>query len=89
MGEARRRRLAGLAGVRPNPEPPPVVQRHALAMLDRCIETDESGEIVMSDHSAKPGNYASADLRTLYRWDGTMIRRLDRRTLQPHNRGQS
>lgn len=87
MGEASRRRALQLPPRGIRPEPPPVLERHVLALIDRRIDKDESGELVMSDHSAKPGRYASANLRTLYHWDGTMIRRLDRQTLQPHNRG--
>ncbi len=86
MGDARRRQSLGLAPRGIKPEPPPVVQRHVLAMIDRRVETDADGEIVFSDHSAKPNTYASADLRTLYQWDGKMLRRLDRATMQPHNR---
>ena len=90
MGEARRRRAAGLVeGARPNPPAFVPMRRHVLALQDRRMEKDATGEIVFSDHSAKPGRYASADLRTLYQWDGTAIRRLDRATLKPHNEAHS
>ena len=89
MGEARRRKLLGSPAPRPNPVSELGGQRHVLAMLDRRMEPDAEGEVQFSDHSAKPGRYASADLRTLYQWDGKMLRRLDRRTMQPHNLGHS
>lgn len=82
MGEARRRKLLGTPAPRPNPTSLLGGQRHVLAMIDRRMDREE-GEVKFSDHSAKPGRYASADLRTLYDWDGIRLRRLDRRTLQP------
>ena len=87
MGEARARRALGLAGSRPNPVSELIGQRHVLALIDRRMEPDETGEVQFSDHSAKPGRYASANLKTLYHWDGIRLRRLDRQTLQPHNEG--
>ncbi len=89
MGEARRRKALGQPPRNIRPAPSPNVQRHVLAMIDRRIDPSQSGERVFSDHSAKPGRYASADLRTLYDWDGIRLRRLDRRTMQPHNLGHS
>jgi hypothetical protein len=83
MGEAKRRRSAGLAGFRPNPSPEPR-QGRVLAMIDRRIEHID-GEIVFSDHSAKPNTYCSADMKTLYQWDGKMLRRIDRTAAQPQN----
>jgi len=86
MGEARRRKQPH--GFQPNPTTKAWTgQRHVLALIDRRMDKDESGELVMSDHSAKPGRYASANLKTLYHWDGIRLRRLDRQTLQPHNEG--
>ena len=85
MGQARDRgtraeRQAAPKGRAPKDEPR---QHHVLAMIDRRIERNpETREIEMSDHSARPSRYASADRRSLYQWDGTMLRRLDRRTLQ-------
>ncbi len=89
MGEARRRKLLGSPAPRPNPVSELGGQRHVLAMIDRRVESEPFGEHRFSDHSAKPGRYASADLRTLYDWDGIRLRRLDRTTLQPHNMGHS
>lgn len=86
MGDARRRRALnaesrGLkASTLPNVRP-----CHTLALIDRRIEKQDDGEIRFSSHSAKPGRYASADLRNLYQWDGKMLRKLDRRTLQVQN----
>jgi hypothetical protein len=80
MGEARRRIQPH--GFRPNPVKDAPRQHHVLALIDRRIETNaETNEIEISDKSAKPGRYASADLRHLYQWDGKMLRHLDRRTL--------
>jgi len=79
MGDATRRRTLNLPPRGVRPEPPPILQRHVLAMIDRRLSRDaESGEIVFADHSAKPNTYASADLHTLYRWDGIRLRRLDK-----------
>lgn len=89
MGEARRRKLLGSPAPRPNPVSELGGQRHVLGLIDRRMEPQADGEVMFSDHSAKPGRYASADLRTLYQWDGTMLRRLDRRTMQPHNMSHS
>lgn len=91
MGEAARRRAVGLQGARPNPVVVNLgeLQRHVLGLIDRRMEPGEDGEMRFSDHSAKPNIYASADLRTLYKWDGTMLRRLDRTTMQPHNTSHS
>lgn len=75
-------------GARPNPERPPVLERHVLGLIDRRVERI-NGEVVLSDHSAKPNTYASADLRHLYAWDGVSLRLLDRRTMKPHNEGHS
>ena len=88
MGEARARRALGLPGARPNSvDTLAEEKRHVLALIDRRVIHEQDGETRMEDHSAKPGRYASANLRVLYHWDGTMIRRLDRQTLQPHNEG--
>ncbi len=88
MGEARARQRLGLAGSRPNPVSELAGQRHVLALIDRRNETDPVSRVTtFTDNSAKPGRYASANLRTLYHWDGTMLRRLDRQTLKPHNEG--
>lgn len=80
MGEASRRRALGLHGSKPNPEPLPPLQRHVLAMIDRRTEIirHEGGafESKFTDHSAKPNTYCSADMRTLYTWDGVSLRRL-------------
>lgn len=46
-------------------------------MIDRRIERLPNGEWRFEDHSAKPNIYASADLKTLYYWDGVSIRRID------------
>ncbi len=89
MGEARRRKLLGSPAPRPNPVSELGGPRHVLAMLDRRVNPGVDGVTEFSDHSAKPGRYASADLRTLYDWDGIRLRRLDRTTLQPHNMGHS
>jgi len=80
MGEAKRRgtfaeRQANPKGPKPKDEP---LQRHVLAMIDRRVEREPGGEVRFTDHSAKPNTYASADLKTLYRWDGVSLRRLDR-----------
>ena len=92
MGDARRRRLAGQAvprGIRPKDDLSGQ-QRHVLAMIDRRIGLNpETNEIEMSDHSAKPNTYVSADLRTLYQWDGIRLRRLDRNAVRTHNTGHS
>lgn len=80
MGEARRRKAIGTPAPRPNPAKSLPVQRHVLAMIDRRISYSD-GETHFEDHSAKPNTYASADLRTLYRWDGVSIRRLPRQPL--------
>ncbi len=86
MGEARNRRALGLGGARPNSPDSLPLKRHVLGLIDRRIETDpETREIVMSDHSAKPNTYISANMRTLYQWDGKMLRRLDRLSVQPQN----
>ncbi|HEX2594747.1 MAG TPA: hypothetical protein VHL34_24805 [Rhizomicrobium sp.] len=78
MGDAKRRKALNLEPRGIRPEPPPVLQRHTLAMIDRRVERDANGKLVFSDHSAKPGPYASADLKNLYRWDGIRLRRLDK-----------
>ena len=90
MGDAARRRALNLPprGYRPAPDAPR--EHHVLGLIDRRMERDDAtGEVVFSDHSAKPGPYASADLKTLYQWDGKMVRRLDRRTMKPHNEARS
>ncbi len=89
MGEARRRKLLGSPAPRPNPVSELGGARHVLAMIDRGVSHLADGEVSFTDQSAKPGRYASADLRTLYDWDGIRLRRLDRRTMQPHNLGHS
>lgn len=85
MGEARRRTQPH--GFKPSPKPEPPRQHHTLALMDRRTShvkhEDGTVETVYSDHSAKPGRYASADLKHLYFWDGVSLRHLDRRTLQP------
>ncbi len=84
VGEARDRRAVGLGGARPNAPARLPVKRHVLGMIDRRVEHID-GEVVFSDHSAKPNTYCSANMRTLYQWDGTMLRRLDRLPRQSHN----
>ncbi len=84
MGEARDRRSLGLQGSRPNSQPLEPLKRHVLGHIDRRVEHID-GEVVFSDHSAKPNTYCSANMRTLYQWDGTMLRRLDRLPRQSHN----
>lgn len=95
MGDAKRNRGLPPRGIRPaKPEP---LQRHVLAMIDRRIDVVD-GEHVFSDHSAKPNLYASADLKTIYRWDGVSLRRqrpdncrqsLDNPANQAHSAGDS
>jgi hypothetical protein len=87
MGDANRRRAlcAEPRGIRP--EPPPMVQRHVLALIDRRMTRDEHGEVHFSDHSAKPNTYVSADMKTLYRWDGIRLRHIiDTGDQKSHNR---
>ncbi len=86
MGEAARRKALSLPprGIRPAKDGP--LQRHVLALMDRRIthikHDDGTVETKFEDHSAKPNVYCSADMKTLYRWDGIMLRRLDRLALQ-------
>ncbi len=80
VGEAKRRgtfeqRKAEAKGNPPKDAP---LQRHVLAMIDRRIERQPDGETVFSDHSAKPNTYCSADMKTLYQWDGVSLRRVDK-----------
>lgn len=87
MGEAKRRgtfeqRKADPKGPAPKDAP---LQRHVLAMIDRRMERQPDGEVVFSDHSAKPNTYASADLKTIYKWDGISLRRLDKQYSKPQN----
>lgn len=90
MGEARARRLLGLPprGLKPAPDGLIGQQRHVLAMIDRRIERKDA-ETVFEDHSAKPGNYVSADMRTLYKWDGVKLQRIDRLARKADNSASS
>ncbi len=89
MGDARRRRALSLPARGIRPEPMPDVQRHTLAMIDRRVGRDETGAVTFADHSAKPNTYASANLKTLYKWDGVSLRRLDKLAVKADNRAHS